>query len=156
MIYDVNADTWQARKAKAMLTALVQIAKDPEIPYDFYISKMIWGVSLYLESGDYKENWKTRVRASNAAIKTRLESKDWKKKVTFEHSRTLYDTFALLRQLSTALDVSEAAKIISEYPPVLITKRENALINKKGFKKSGNPEVRYQDIEISSFDLRAI
>jgi hypothetical protein len=156
MVYDINADTWQARKAKAILNALVQMANDPEIPYDFYISKMIWGVSLYLESGDYKENWKIRIRTSDAAIKLRNESKDWKSQVTFEHSRTLYDTFALLREKGGALTIDDAVKIIAEYPPILITKHENDLINQRGFKKSGEPEIRYQDIEISTFDLRAI
>jgi hypothetical protein len=156
MAHDINAPTWQARKAKAILDALIQMANDPEIPYDFYISKMIWGVSLYLESGDYKENWKTRVRASDAAIELRNTSKDWKKKVTFEHSRTLYDTFSLLRQKRAELDFDEAVKIISEFPPILVTKRENDLINKSGFKKSGDPAIRYRDIQISTFDLRAI
>jgi hypothetical protein len=156
VIRDINANTWQARKAKAILSALVEMANDQEIPYDFYISKMIWGVSLYLESGDYKENWKTRVRASDAAIKLRSESNDWKSHVTFEHARTLYDTFALMRNKAGALTVEEAAKIIAEYPPVLITKQENDLINQRGFKKSGEPEIRYKDIEISTFELRAI
>jgi hypothetical protein len=156
MIHDINADTWQARKAKAILCALVQMANDQQIPYDFYISKMIWGVSLYLESGDYKENWKTRVRASDAAIKLRNEAKDWKSQVTFEHARTLHDTFAFMRNKGGALTLAEAVEIISEYFPILIAKWENDSINEKGFKKSGEPEIRYKDIEISTFELRAI
>jgi hypothetical protein len=157
MPFSIHADTWQARKAKAILLALIEMAKDKETPYDFFISKMIWAVSLYLESGDYKENWKTRLRASDAAIKLRKESKDWKSLVTFEHARTLFDTFGLLRRNDgTAIGLDEAADIIAEYPPVLITKEENDEITKRGFKKSGAPEDRYKHIVISTFELRAI
>ena len=132
------------------------MANDQEVPYDFFVSKMIWGVSLYLESGDYKENWKTRLRASDAAIKLRGESKEWESLVTFEHTRTLFDTFSMLRSGGRVLTLDEAASIIAEYPPVLITREENDRINKGGFKKSGEPEVRYRDIEISTFELRSI
>lgn len=156
MAYSIHADTWQARKAKAILHALIEMAKDEEVPYDFFISKMIWAISLYLESGDYKENWKTRLRASDAAIKLRSESKEWKSLVTFEHARTLFDTFGLLRTGGRPLSLDDAAKIIAEYPPVLITREENDRINEKGFKKSGAPEDRYKDIEISTFELRSV
>jgi hypothetical protein len=156
MAFSIHDDTWQARKAKAILKALVEIARDTETPYDFFISKMIWAISLYLESGDYRENWKTRLRASDAAIRLRNESKEWKSQVTFEHARTLYDTFSLLRKEGASISIDDAAKIIAEYPPVLITKNENERINEKGYKKSGLPEERYKEIEISTFELRSI
>jgi hypothetical protein len=153
MAFSIHDKTWQSRKAKAISHALVEIAKDQETPYDFFISKMIWAVSLYLESGDYKENWKTRLRDSDAAIRLRNESKDWKSLVTFEHARTLYDTFGLLQK---AISIDDAAEIIAAYPPVLITKEENERINERGFKKSGAPEDRYKEIEISTFELRSV
>jgi hypothetical protein len=156
MAYSIHANTWQARKANAILRALLEIAQDQKVQYDFFISKMIWAVSLYLESGDYKENWKTRLRASDAAIKLRSESKEWKSLVTFEHARTLFDTFGLLRIDGRPLSLDDAAKIIAEYPPVLITREENDRINERGFKKSGAPEDRYKDIEISTFELRSV
>jgi hypothetical protein len=156
MAYSIYADAWQARKAKAILGALVEMANDPAVPYDFFSSKMIWAVSLYLESGDYKENWKTRLRASDAAIELRKKSKEWKKLVTFEHARTLFDTFSLLRASGLSLSLDEATRIIGEYPPVLITREENDGINRRGFKKSGAPEDRYKSIEISAFELRSI
>ena len=156
MAYSIHADTWQARKAKAILQALVQMTTDKGIRYDFFISKMIWAVSLYLESGDYKENWKTRLRASDAAIKLRQSSKNWEKLVTFEHARTLSDTFNLMRAGGERLSLETAAELIAQYPPVLITREENARINERGFRSSGIPEVRYDGIEISSFDLRVI
>jgi hypothetical protein len=154
--FEIHANTPQARKARAILKALVDIAQDPEATYDFFVSKMIWAVSLYLESGDYKENWKSRVRASDAALRLREERPDWKKHVTFEHSRTLYDTFNMLRNKGNPISFDEAAGIISEYPPVLITKEENERITDLGFKKSGAPETRYQEISITTFELRAI
>jgi hypothetical protein len=156
MPFDIHANTPQARKARAILGALIDITQDSNATYDFFVSKMIWGVSLYLESGDYKENWKSRVRASDAALKLREEKSDWKKLVTFEHSRTLYDTFNMLRNNGNPISMDEAANVISEYPPVLITKEENQRINELGYKKTGEPEARYKEIEITTFELRAI
>jgi hypothetical protein len=131
MAFSIHDKTWQARKATAILHALVKIANDQETPYDFFISKMIWAVSLYLESGDYKENWKTRLRASDAAIRVRNESRDWKSLVTFEHARTLYDTFGLLQQ---AISIDDAAETIAAYPPVLITRRRTRALTREASK----------------------
>jgi hypothetical protein len=62
----------------------------------------------------------------------------------------------LLRTGGRPLSIDDAAIIIAEYPPVLITREENDRINERGFKKTGAPADRYEDIEISTFELRSV
>jgi hypothetical protein len=62
-----------------------------EVKSSFVIKKMLWGISLYLECGNFtKENWRTYRRARDAAKQVRTSGdKDWKGNVTFEHVRLL-------------------------------------------------------------------
>lgn len=155
MPYSVNDTTIDAKKAKIFMSTLVDLAKEG-IPNSFFISKIIWGVSLYLECGHFKENWKTYARASDAANLIRQRGgKHWRRGLTFEHSRPLKKIYNLLLDQNAHLTVEKAAEIISEYPPVIITREENNEMNAKGYKTEGSPEQRYAHIQFSGFSLRS-
>jgi hypothetical protein len=122
----------------------------------FYIRKMLWAISLYLECGDYKEDWLAYARASDAAKRLRTGAdKDWKKLVTFEHTRPLKQVYHLLEAHGSSLTTERALEIISEYAPMLITREENAEMNKRGYRSRGAPEDRYSHIKFSGFTLRS-
>lgn len=69
----------ESRAAATMLRSVVEISGHGA-RYTFFISKMIWGVSLFMECGDWNENWKTFPRVSRAAgiIRTRARGNGWK------------------------------------------------------------------------------
>jgi hypothetical protein len=155
MTYSVNDTSIDAKKAKIFTNALVELAKE-QVPYSFFISKIIWGASLYLECGHFKENWNTYPRASDAANRIRQAAgKDWRGELTFEHSQPLNQVYLLLQSQGPALTLEKAAEIIAEYPPVLITKEEDKMINANGHKTGGSPEERYLHIPLSGFSLRS-
>lgn len=127
-----------------------------DIQPSFFLKKIIWGVSLYLECGNFKENWRTYSRASDEAKRVRASGdKDWRKQVTFEHARPLANIYQMLRDEGALLTLEQAVYIIGEYPPVLITRKEEQGMAGRGFKSKGTPEERYSEIQISEFTLRS-
>jgi hypothetical protein len=155
MSYSINDTTLDAKKARIFTNALVELVKEG-VPYSFFISKILWGVSLYVECGHFKEDWKSYARASDAANKIRQSGhKDWREQITFEHTRPLKQVYLLLLNRGPALTVDQAGEIIAQYPQMLITKDENIQINKNGHKAEGNPEERYAHIPFSGFSLRS-
>jgi hypothetical protein len=155
MTCSVNDTAIDAKKAKIFINALVELAKE-QVPYSFFISKIIWGASLFLECGHFKEKWKTYARASDAAKLIRQKGgKNWKRSLTFEHSRPLKKIYGLLLDQGNDLTIEKAAEIISEYPPVILTREENKKINERGHKIEGAPEVRYAHVALSGFSLRS-
>jgi hypothetical protein len=169
----------ESRAAATMLRSVVEISGHGA-RYTFFISKMIWGVSLFMECGDWNENWKTYPRVSRAAgiIRTRARGNGWKHAeviaangmpsldpdakprawdhdLTFDHARTISDCYRMMVERRAGLTFQEAAFIIAEYPPVIITTAENASMTKRGFKNTGEPERRYDGILLEGFTLRA-
>lgn len=155
MKFSIYDDNLNAAKARILLDAVVQLVH-AGVKQSFYIRKMLWAISLYLECGDYKEDWRTYPRISDAAREIRESGdKTWEKLVTFEHARPLKRMYEMLQAEGSSLTVDKAAFIIGEYAPVLITRTENVLMNKRGFRSKGDPEVRYQHIQFSGFALRS-
>jgi hypothetical protein len=156
MRYSIHDKTLEAKKARILINALVDCAK-AGIKSSFFIRKMLWGISLYLECGSFqKENWRTYHRASDAAKQVRASGdKNWKRNVTFEHARPLGKMYQMLLDERETLTLERAAFIIGEYPPVLITTEEELRMAKLGFKSEGAPEQRYGEIPISGFRLRS-
>jgi hypothetical protein len=151
-IYEKNLN---ATKARILLGSVVELVH-AGVKQSFYIRKMLWAVSLYLECGDYKEDWKSYPRISDAARKIRESGdKSWKKQVTFEHTRPLKQIYELLEAEGGDLTIDKAAAIIAEYAPMLITREENDRMNRLGFKLKGEPEARYQHVHFSGFTLRS-
>ena len=156
MQYSIHDKTLEAKKARILINALVDCAK-AGIKSSFPINKMLWGISLYLESGSFKkENWRTYHRASDAAKQVLASGdKNWKRNVTFEHVRPLGKIYQMFLDERETLTLDRAAFIIGEYPPVLITMEEELRQTKLGFKHGGDPEQRYREIPISGFSLRS-
>ncbi|HXN66022.1 MAG TPA: hypothetical protein VN926_00025 [Bradyrhizobium sp.] len=156
MRHPIHGKTLDAKKARILINALVDCAKAGLKP-SFPINKMLWGISLYLESGSFtRENWRTYHRVSDAAKQVRGSGdKDWKRAVTFEHVRPLSKMYQMLLDERETLTLERAAFIIGEYPPVLITMEEELRMAKLGFKADGTPEQRYAEIPISGFKLRS-
>lgn len=156
MRYSIHDDTLDAKKARILINALVDCAKAGVRP-SFSINKMLWGVSLYLECGSFnRENWRTYHRVSDSAKQVRDSGdKSWKKNVTFEHVRPISKMYQMLLDERETLTLDRAALIIGEYPPVLITVKEELRMSKLGFKHGGNPEERYAHIPIGGFTLRS-
>jgi hypothetical protein len=156
MRYSIHDKTLEAKKARILINALVDCAK-AGIKSSFFLNKMLWGISLYLECGSFKkENWRTYHRASDAAKQIRSSGdKDWKRNVTFEHARPLSRIYQMLLDERETLTLDRAAFIIGEYPPVLITTEEELKMSKLGFKIEGTPEERYRAIPISGFSMRS-
>jgi hypothetical protein len=177
----LKRDDVESRAAATMLRALIEIAGHGA-RYTFFVSKMIWGVSLFMECGDWNEDWKTYPRISKAAgvIRSRAKENRWKHPeafvaekrmpipgskrpkiktwdhdLTFDHARTISDAYRMMTGRKSALTFDEAAFIVAEYPPVIITTTENAKIDNRGFKKTGQPERRYEGISLDGFTLRA-
>jgi hypothetical protein len=140
-------------KARILVEALCELVK-AGIPYSFYVSKMLWGVSLYLQCGDFVERWQTYPRISDAARKVReARQTDWRKQVTFEHAQPLNQIYRLLLSEGSSITSEKAVEIIGAYPPILITRAENIALNKR-HKTDGAPEQRYREIPFSGFTLR--
>jgi hypothetical protein len=156
MRYSIHDKTLEAKKARILINALVDCAK-AGIKSSSFINKMLWGISLYMECGNFrKENWGTYHRASDAAKQVRASGdKNWKRNVTFEHARPLSRMYQMLLDEKETLTLDRAAFIIGEYPPVLITTEEELKMSKRGFKINGTPEERYSDIPISGFSMRS-
>jgi len=154
--YSIQHKTLAAKKARILINALVDCAKAGIKP-SFVINKMLWGISLYLESGRFqRENWGTYPRVSDAARRIRESGdKDWKRKVTFEHVRPLSKMYQMFLDERETLTLERAAFIIGEYPPVLITMEEELEMSALGFKVEGAPEQRYRKIPITGFSLHA-
>jgi hypothetical protein len=156
MRYSIHDKTLLAKKARILINALVDCAKAGIKP-SFVINKMLWGISLYLESGRFqRENWQTYPRVSDAARLIRESGdKDWKRKVTFEHVRPLSKMYQMFLDERETLTLERAAFIVGEYPPVLITMEEELEMAARGFKTEGTPDQRYRKISISGFNLHA-
>ncbi len=138
------------KKARILTESLIKLAKN-KIPYGFPISKMIWAVNLYLETGGFSENWNKYQRISHKAAKIRKQFKKnngFRKKITFEHPNPIKQIYRELTGHSK-LSLKKASKIIGAYAPVLITKEENEIINKKKLRDRGMPKKRYDHIKIN-------
>jgi hypothetical protein len=154
MLYSLNEKTKAAKKAQIITQAIVELAKH-DLPGTFPVPKMIWGVSLYLVTGDFIENWTTYSRISVAARQIRDAAEEgWRSHITFEHARPIKQIYRMLRDRGSNLTIDEAAAIIGQYPPVLITTAENKVINDNGHRSAGSPEERYAHIDMGEVDLR--
>lgn len=155
MRYSILDGSREATEARILLEAVIQCAKAGVNPPSFFLKKMIWGVSLYLECGNLRrENWRVYHRASDEAKKVRASGdKNWKKRLTFEHVRPLSQIYQMLLGECDTLTLERAAVIVGEYPPVLITTDEERHMASQGFKSDGAPEQRYAGISISGFSL---
>jgi hypothetical protein len=143
------------RKAYISAFYLLTLAKN-EAEYDFFTSKCLWGLSNYLVLGQVGiENFNTWPRQSAAAIALRatLGAAEWKTRVRFEHCRPLNALYGLIMQRANQLDVAGLLELIGEYPPVIITRVEDANIDARGYRVLGTPEDRYAHIQVG-FALR--
>jgi hypothetical protein len=156
MRYPIDGKSLDAKKARILINALVDCAK-AGVRSSFSINKMLWGLSLYLETGSFsRENWRTYHRVSDAAKVWRDSGdKDWKRHVTFEHVRPINLMYQMFLAERATLTIERAALIIGEYPPVLITQEEELRMSRLGFKHGGEPEKRYAHVPISGFSLRS-
>ncbi len=156
MRYSIHDKTLDAKKARILINALIDCAK-AGVRSSFSINKMLWGISLYLECGSFtRENWRTYHRVSDAAKQVRDSGdKNWKRDVTFEHVRPIGKMYQMLLDERETLTLERAALIIGEYPPVLITTKEELRMSELGFKHDGVPEQRYAHIPITGFSLRS-
>ncbi len=149
---DTTLAALNAVKAEIMLKCIVEIARIGA-PYSFFLSKMIWALANYCQSGNFsRESMRTWSRASIAAEAIRRdETKSWewrRKQLTFEHARPIADIYRLMVERGECLTMEAAQAILAEYPPVVVTKEENAAIL-KGMKKTGVPEQRYAHIPLT-------
>src|SRR6202163_19421 len=156
MRYSIHDKTLAAKKARILINALVDCAK-AGIKSSAVTKKMLWGISLYLECGNFtKESWRTERRASDVAKRVRESGdKGGDPNVTFEHARPLGVMYQMLLDERATLTLERAAFIIGEYPPVLVTMEEELRMTKLGFKHDGEPEQRYAEIPISGVSLRS-
>jgi hypothetical protein len=156
MRYSIHDDSLDAKKARILINALIECAK-AGVRTSFSINKMLWGLSLFLECGSFsRENWRTYHRVSDAAKLIRDSGdKNWKRDVTFEHVRPINKMYRMLLDERNTLTLERAALIIGEYPPVLITMKEELEMSKRGFKHDGVPEERYAHIPMTGFTLRS-
>ena len=114
---------------------------------------MLWRISLYLECGSFtRENWRAYHRASDAAKQVRASGdKNWKKDVAFEHARPLGTMYQMLLDERETLTLETAACIIGEYPPVLITTKEERRMAELGFKGRARTAIRpHSDVRFQS------
>jgi hypothetical protein len=168
MLYPIDDSTPEAKKARALLTCVVELAEMDADVWCFFTKKVIWGLSLYLELGNFRvANWLTYPRISDAARTFRDARKPgskWTDKVTFDHVRTLHDMEVMLKSATRsvksqdrALKIEKAAEIIGEYPPMLITEDQDRGMRerKPSFKWTGVPEERYLEIPFTGFTLRS-
>ena len=142
MPYSIHIDSSESRKAAIFIQSIVKLAR-AAVPYSFFISKILWGASLYLHRGVFAEQWQIYDRISDAARAIREQGeKDWKKQLTFEHCKPLKAIYLELLRHSNDLNCERAISIIAEYPPVIITRIENSQIAKE-HKAQGDPNTRY-------------
>jgi len=141
-------------KAEIITSALIKLAQN-KVPYGFPISKMIWGLCNYFETGEFSDSqlWKKAYeRISDKAFKLRPNADSWKavdrKMVTIEHPKPICMIYDGLLAFNRSLNYSRAKELIGSYPPVIITRVENEIINQNGHKKCGDPEERYRHIKI--------
>jgi hypothetical protein len=156
MRHSIHGNSLDAKKVRILIRALIDCAKAGVRP-SFSTNKMLCGIVLYLECGSFsRENWRTYHRVSDAAKLIRDSGdKDWKQHVTFEHARPINKMYRMLLDERDKLTLERAAEIIGEYPPVLITMKEELEMTKRGFKHDGKPEKRYAHIPLSGFSLRS-
>jgi hypothetical protein len=156
MRYSIHGKSLAAKKARILINALIDCAKAGIKPCPV-TTKMLWGISLYLECGHFnRENWKTYHRASDAAKQMQAAGdREAKRNITFEHARPLNVMYQMLLDERATLTHDRAAFIIGEYPPVLVTIEEDLRMAKLGFQHDGEPEQRYAEISISGFSLRS-
>jgi hypothetical protein len=156
MPYSIHLDVAESKKAAIFIHALVDLAK-ANVQYSFFISKILWGASLYLYRGSFAEQWPVYDRISDAARAVRDRGqKDWKKQLTFEHCKPLKAIYSDLLKKAENITPEIAIRIIAEYPPVLITRMENSQIASE-HKAQGDPEVRYTNARIlCSFPLAVV
>ena len=156
MRYSIHGKSLAAKKARILINALIDCARSGIKPCPV-TTKMLWGISLYLERGHFnRENWKTYRRASDAAKRLQASGdKEAKRNITFEHARPLNVMYQMLLHERATLTVDRAVFIIGEYPPVLVTIEEDLRMAKLGFMHDGAPEQRYAEIPISGFSLRS-
>ena len=143
------------QKARIYIDMLNRLAAE-DIPYSFAISKVLWELSLYLPTGSYVENWRKYHRASDAAEAIRRDTKTTaalKKQLRFEHPQPLNSIYSKILAGRGALRSQEVADIICEFPPVLVTRVEDAEITNRRLRDSGDPFERYKNIQLS-FELR--
>jgi hypothetical protein len=142
MIHSTHLNTRESKKATIFIQAITDLAK-ASVPYSFFISKILWGASLYLHRGVFAEQWQVYDRISDAARAVREGGqKDWKKQLTFEHCKPLKALYSELLHDSKTLTPERVIDIIAEYPPVIITREENGRIS-NNHKAQGNPNARY-------------
>lgn len=131
--------------ALILVEALVKLSK-AKVPYNFFISKMLWGASQVLEYESFAMNWKTYKRASIAAQKIQIGNRHgWRKDLTLEHCLPLNVMYRKLLYEGDQLTIEKPVEIIGEYPPVLVTREENANMPKE-FRNAGAPNERYARI----------
>jgi len=148
MPYSINLDAPESKKAAIFINALIDLAK-ANVQYSFFISKLLWGTSLYLYRGSFAEQWAIYDRISDAARAIRDgRQKDWKKALTFEHCKPLKAIYLDLLSEAENLTPDRAVRIIAEYPPVLVTREENRKIANE-HKAQGDPTIRYGKIACS-------
>jgi hypothetical protein len=148
MPYSIHLAAPESKKAAIFINALVDLAT-ANVQYSFFISKILWGTSLYLYRGSFTEQWTIYDRISDAARAIRDgRQKDWKKQLTFEHCKPLKAIYSDLLREGKNLKPERAIRIIAEYPPVLITRDENNKIANE-HKAQGDPKVRYAKIPCS-------
>jgi hypothetical protein len=154
-MHSIQGKTQAAKKARILITALVDCAK-AGIKSTFPMNKMLWGIATYLETGSFqRENWRTYERVSDAAKLIRASGdENWKSRVTFEHVRPLNQMYRMLLDERATLTLERAAFIIGEYPPVLVTIEEDLRMAERGFRHDGLPHERYAEVPISGFSLR--
>ncbi len=156
MPHSIHDKSLDAKKARILINALIDCAR-AGVRSSFSIKQMICGVVLYLECGKFtRENWRTYHRVSDAARLIRdAADQDWKRRVTFEHTRPIDVIYRMMLAERQTLTPERAAIIIGEYPPVLVTIEEELRMTKLGFKHGGEPEQRYAEIPISGFNLKS-
>jgi hypothetical protein len=153
--YSIHLAAPESKKAAVFVQALVDLAK-ANVQYSFFISKILWGASLYLYRGVFAEQWSTYDRISDEARAIRNEGqKDWRKKITFEHCKPLRAIYSDLLANAADLTSEKAVCIIAEYPPVLVTREENSRITNE-HKAHGDPNARYQKARIVCSFPRAL
>jgi hypothetical protein len=145
----------EIQKAQLYIDLLSKFA-ELRIPYSFAISKILWELTIFLPTGSYRENWKVYPRASDAAEVVRKdtrETRDLKKRLRFEHPLPINIIYQKIQISGGVLSRMEVAKLISEFPPVLITRDEDAEITRRKLRSTGDPYERYKNIPLS-FDIK--
>ena len=151
----MSRETPDTVKAKIIADALCQLAR-AGASYEFFMSKMFWGLSLFLENGSFQvQNFPKWHRKSDAAIalQRNVPLLEWKKTIRFEHARPLREMYAIAQSEADRLSAGDLLRIVGEYPPVIVTKEEDTLIAGR-YRSSGHPEDRYENIRLS-FPLRS-